>query len=382
MMLPVSRRIIHLAPGDFWLILNLLGRDRVLDGPGIGVFERRFAGFIGTRNAVAAATGRLGLSLLLDAYNLPEGGEIILPAYEDLSVPKVISDAGLKPVCVDIDTETNNIDPREIARRLSDRTAAVIVAHLFGNPCDMDAIKRVLKSRNIVLLEDCAHAVGSTIDGRHVGTFGDAAFFSFHTTKPFMTFGGCMVTTDNDEVAEHVRSRTSSLPFPNQQDLIKRIITAYLMHLLTHRFFFPWTLYPILRLCNRLGVNPVSAYNKTLRKSVKIAHTTARYTNLQAMIGLRHLNLVEEHRCRRLANARILDEELAGLVEKPAVSEGFNGYFWLLYTDGREKARHDLFRLGIDTGNDLMRDCSLETGDAGECPQTAEVRKRSLQVPI
>lgn len=378
----VSRRIIHLHGGDCRkIVAQVLGR-RVTEGSGIEEFERVFADFVGTRHAVSVATGRLGLRLVLKSYGFPAGSEVLLPAYEDLSVPRVIADCGLKPVCVDIDPRTHTIAPEAISERLTDKTRAVVAAHLFGIPCDMKGIRQVLAGRDIAVIEDCAHAVGSTIGDRHVGTFGDAAFFSFHTTKPFMTFGGCMVTTDDDHIAQKVRKNVQSLPFPSTVSLLKRIVSAYVMHLITHRRLFSLILYPVLRFLDRFDVDPVSVYNRTIRRSVKIRHTAARFTNLQACVGLKHLEQAIEYRDLRRRYAAIIHRELEGVADSLAYPEGHNGYFYIALTDRLPQVRRSLLRLGVDTGYGLMRNCSGETGEAGCCPHTEEALSRSLQIPI
>ncbi|MDP6526111.1 MAG: DegT/DnrJ/EryC1/StrS aminotransferase family protein [Kiritimatiellia bacterium] len=381
-MMPVSRRIIHLAPGDLRHILQLMRRGEVFDGHCIARFEEEFARYVGTGHAVAAATGRLGLKLLLEAYDLEPGGKVILPAYEDLSVPRVIRDLGLEPLCVDIDPATYNISVSEVEKHLDEHTVAIIATHLFGNPCDISRIADLAAERGIPVIEDCAHAVGTTIDGRHAGTFGDAAFFSFHTTKPFMTFGGCMVTTDDDTVAGRVREGVASLPFPAGLSFQKRFLSAIGMHVLTRRGIFAWALYPWLRLWSLCGADPVRVYNRTIRRGVKIRDVETRYTNLQASIGLRHLAQVDDAlRCRR-RNVAVLDSLLAGKVQCPALHTGSNGYFYIIMAEDAELIRRQLLARGIDTGMNLMRNISLQTENDERCPNTATAIARSIQIPV
>lgn len=381
-MMPVSRRIIHLVAGDRRHIVQLMRRGEVFDGHCVERFEEKFAGYVGIRHAVAAATGRLGLKLLLKAYDLEPGGKVILPAYEDLSVPRVINDLGLRPVCVDVDAASGNISLEDLEKHLDERTVAIIAAHLFGNPCDISRIVALASERDIPVIEDCAHAVGTTIGGRHVGTFGNAAFFSFHTTKPFMTFGGCMVTSDDDTVAGKVREGLASLPFPGGSRFYKRLISAAGMHTLTRRGIFAWALYPWLRLWSICGVDPVSIYNRTIRRGVKIRDVDARYTNLQASIGLRHLEQTDDALRRRRRNVEILDMALKGEIQCLTRHDGSNGYFYIVMTDSAELIRKKLIAAGIDTGMDLMRNCAVETGDAGRCPNTAAAIERSIQIPV
>ena len=381
---PVSRRVIHLSPGDLRRIVGAAARGEALEGPAVAAFERAFAAYVGVKHAVATGSGRLGMRLCLEAWALPAGGEVLLPAYEDRSVPRAAAKAGLVPVCVDVDPATGNLDPEALAARIGPKTVAVVVAHLFGNPADVPAIRAVIDAaaggRRVRLLEDCCHAVGTTVGGRHVGGLGDAGFFSFHATKPMMTFGGCMVTTDDDALAAAVRAGTSTLPFPPLAQLARSVRAAYTMHTLTHRRVFPRALYPWLRLTDALGGDPVTLYSGTLRKGVRLRATEVRYTNLQAAVGLNHLARFDASLARRRENAAILEAALPEGVERPRRAPGTSDYFFVLYSDEPEALRARLLRRGVDAGRDLMRDCSEETGD--DCPQVQHIRARSVQIPI
>ena len=383
---PVSRRVIHLSPGDLRQIVGAAARGAALEGPAVAEFERAFAAYVGVKHAVATGSGRLGMRLCLEAWELPAGGEVLLPAYEDLSVPRAAAKVGLTPVCVDVDPATGNLDPAALAARIGPETVAVVAAHLFGNPADITAIREVIgeaeaaSGRRIRLLEDCCHAVGTTAAGQHVGGLGDAGFFSFHATKPMMTFGGCVVTTNDDALAAAVRAGASALPFPPPAQLARSVRSAYTMHILTHRRVFPRALYPWLRLTDALGGDPVKLYSGTLRKGVRLRATEVRYTNLQAAVGLNHLERFDAALARRRENAAILEAALPTGVERPRRVPGTSDYFFVLYSDDPEALRARLLRRGVDAGRDLMRDCSGETGD--DCPSVKRVRARSVQIPI
>ncbi len=376
---PVSRRIIHLYRGDLRAIAGAALRGQALSGPQIGRYEQAFADYTGAPYAVAAGSGRLGLELVLRAWGLPEGAEVLLPAYEDLSVPRTVAALGLTPVCVDIDPRTQNLDLEAALARVGPDTACVIVAHLFGNPFPVDVLRARLPA-GVRVIEDCCHAVGTTVGGRHVGTLGDAGFFSFHATKPMMTFGGCVVTTADPALAAAVRAGLRELPPPGRRQLLRSVRSAWTMHALTHPRLFPAGLYPWLRAVDAAGVDPVAVYSGTLRRGVKLRATRVRYTGLQAAVGLRHLAQFDRHLARRRENAALLESALPAWVERPERRPGCSDYFFVIYSDAPERLRRALLRRGVDSGVDLMRDCAQELG-AG-CPAVAEVRRRSVQLPI
>lgn len=382
MMFPVCRRIIHLYSGALRDVLRLTMGGKLIDGPHIGEFERAFAERVGVKHAVATATGRLALRLLLEAFERPRGGEVLIPAYEDTSVPETISNLGMTPVCVDIDPETQNISLDSVRERLTERTSAIVVAHIFGNPFDVPALREMVKDRDVIIIEDCAHAVGTTLGDRHVGSFGDAAIFSFHTTKPFMTFGGGMVVTDNDRAGRAVREHLENLPPPSGVKLLRRILSAFVTSVLAGRAGFALLVYPWLRLMNMLNVDFLDVYNRTGRKAIKIKQTATRYTNLQALVGLKNLRRLDEAVSRRREHIKKLDAVTANRVSKPRTAQGSNGYFYTIYCPQRDALRKKLLRVGIDTGKDLMRNCAVPLGQGDRCPSTARVIAESVQIPI
>ncbi len=384
-LLPVSRRTIDLHRGDLLRIAACVLRGQVTEGPAVAAFEQAFADFVDRgqghgREAVAAGSGRLGLELVLRAWGLPPGSEVVLPAYEDLSVPRTVRKLGLVPVCADIDPATGNVSTETVAARLGPRTRAVVVAHLFGQPAPVAALQQLCADRGLRLIEDCCHAVGTTVSGRHVGTFGDAAFFSFHATKPFSTLGGCVVLAADPALARALRAALATLPPPPTAQLRRSVQSAVLLRAATHPATFGLGLWPLLRLAARLEADPVQLYGKTARKGVRLAQTSVRYTNLQATLGLAHLARYDDRLRVRRANAATLEAAL-GAAPRPVRNPGHCDYFFVVYSDQADALQAALFAAGIDTGRDLMRDCAAETGDSHRCPAVAQVRRRSLQVP-
>ena len=170
-------------------------------GPQVAAFENAFAERHGVKHALATTSCTSGLHLILAAMGIGPGDEVILPAFTWVATANVVLYCGATPVFADVDRATNNIDPADIARKLSPRTRAVIVVHLFGLCADMDAIRAVVPA-NVKIIEDAACAAGASYKGTTAGSLGDAAAFSFHPRKSITTGEGGMVTTNDDQLAE------------------------------------------------------------------------------------------------------------------------------------------------------------------------------------
>ncbi len=183
-------------------VLDVLTSNRVNYWTGqVGrEFEKAFAAYTATEYAIAVANGSVALDLVWQALNLPKGSEVIVTSRTFLASVSSIVLAGLKPVFADIDRDTQNISVETIAPCITDNTAAILCVHLAGWPCDMPAINALAKDHELKVVEDCAQAHGAEIDGKPVGSFGDAAAWSFCQDKIMTTGGeGGMVTT-NDQV--------------------------------------------------------------------------------------------------------------------------------------------------------------------------------------
>ena len=168
-----------------------------VDGPHIRAFERAFAARLGVPDARATSWGRMAFFHLLHALQLPPGSEIVLPSLTFWVVPELARVAGLEVVFCDVDPLTFTMDPASLARVITPRTRAVVPTHLWGMPCDMDAINAIARQHGLAVIEDCAHAHGTFWRGRGVGSFGSFGSFSFQQSK-LMTAGegGALIGSD------------------------------------------------------------------------------------------------------------------------------------------------------------------------------------------
>ncbi len=187
MLTAIPRYGTRVIPDTQQTIAALRKDGRVVEGPHLTAFEEAFAQRVEAAHAVTASFGRMAFYYLLRAMEFPPGSEIVLPALTFWVVPEVARVAGLRPVFADVDPRTFTLDPAALERAITPRTRAVVPTHLYGLPCDMEAIMEIARRHGLTVIEDCAHALGATWRGRPVGTIGDAGFFSFQLLKPLNT---------------------------------------------------------------------------------------------------------------------------------------------------------------------------------------------------
>ena len=164
--------------------------------------EKEFKKYLGVKYAISFNSGRSAFLAILNSLELKNDDEILLQAFTCNAVPNPIIWAGLKPVYVDCDEKTFNIDIEDLKRKITQKSKVVIVQHTFGLPAEMDEILEICQKNNLILIEDCAHSLGAEYKGKKVGTFGKAAFFSFSRDKVISSVYGGMVATNDDEFGE------------------------------------------------------------------------------------------------------------------------------------------------------------------------------------
>jgi dTDP-4-amino-4,6-dideoxygalactose transaminase len=168
-------------------------------------FEDDFARYVGCQHAVAVNSGTAALHLALDAIGVQEGDEVLVPTMTFAASAEVVLYFKAKPVLVDCQPDTMNLDPDQIEKAITAKTKAIMPVHIGGQPCDMEQIIEIAQVRNLKVIEDAAHALPTRYRGKMVGTIGDITCFSFYATKTITTGEGGMATTENPEWAERMR---------------------------------------------------------------------------------------------------------------------------------------------------------------------------------
>ncbi len=183
----------------------MLKSGRLTDGPHAQEFERKFAEYNNIKHAVVVSSGSASLDIALRHYKLM-GREVIVPTNTFISTPNGVIFAGGKPIFADMNPDTLGIDVEDVKRKVTDKTAGVIVVHIAGLICpEIYELKEFCKKKGLFLLEDAAHAHGAMMDGQKAGTFGDAGCFSFYPTKVMTSCEGGMIITNDDELAAKAR---------------------------------------------------------------------------------------------------------------------------------------------------------------------------------
>lgn len=291
-----------------------------LGGRKVRAFERDFAARFGTKYAVSVNSATSGLTAALLALALEPGDEVLVTCMSFNATAAAIVAAGLVPVFCDVSEDGFCMDPRELARRWSPRTRAVMVVHLLGNPADMDAVMAFAREKGLRVVEDCAQAPGTAWKGRAVGSIGDLGVFSLQETKNITTGEGGMVTTDDPELAARtrlVRNHGESVPDDSWDD-------ADLAGLVGYNF---------------------------------------RMTELTAALGIAQLKKLDANNAQRHRNAQFLQKSLDGLpgLSVPPLPPGSVCHILaMLYDEGRAgvpraSVVHALRAEGVPVGTGYTR---------------------------
>jgi len=300
-MIPLSKPFIGEAEKN--AVMEVLDSGMLAQGPRAAKLEEKFAGVCGTEFAIATSSGTTALHVALLAHEIGVGDEVITTPFTFMASVNAILYVGAKPVFVDIEEDSFNINPQLIEAAISPSTKAILLVHLYGNPCNLEAITRIAKKHNLVVIEDACQAIGAKFQGKSVGSFGTGCF-SLYATKNIMAGEGGMITTSDENIAKRCR-------------LLRN-------HGMERRYY-----------------HDILGYN-------------FRISDLHAAIGLVQIDRLQAFTDARNANAKFLNENLT-TVKTPVVRSGYD-HVWHQYTV-RVNAKRDrdavivkLNEAGIGTG--------------------------------
>lgn len=311
-------------------------------------FEDEFAAYCDCRFGVATSNGTTSLHLALATLSIGEGDEVLVPTLTNMATFFAVIYQNATPVPVDIDPRTLNIDPGLLEAKLTSRTKAILLVHLFGHPCDMDPILEFARKHKLLVVEDCAEAHGATYKGRKVGGMGDIGCFSFYANKIITTGEGGMVTTNNAQWAERARN-LKGLAFGDR--------------------------------------------NKFMHRDVGFNY---RMTNLQAAIGHAQFGKIEAIISAKRRIAGYYTKRLAKVeeLELPAEMPYARNVYWMYHVllrgraaTRREQVMRQLAESGIETREGFlpynMQEIFIQRGwtRADECPVANDVAHRGFYLP-
>jgi len=298
--IPISKP--YIGEAEKQAVLQVLESGMLVQGPRTGELEEKFTAVCDTKYAIATSSGTAALHVALLAHGIGEGDEVITTPFTFIASVNSIIFTGARPIFVDIEEDTFNINPHLIEAAITPKTKALMPVHIYGNPCNMDVILDIAKRHNLIVIEDAAQAIGANYKGNRVGSFGSGCF-SLYATKNVMSGEGGMITTSDESFVQRCR-------------MIRN-------HGMQRRYYH-----------DVLGHN-------------------FRMTDLHAAIGLAQMARLEEFTAKRRANAEFFNSNIHSVLT-PTVRFGF-GHVWHQYTirvSGRERdaAVKQLNEAGIGTG--------------------------------
>ena len=387
----ITRYGVRKVPGTFYIAMSSYLKGDMLEGPEIQEFEKEMAMYQELPYAVTTSYGRMAFYYMLKAYDFPEGSEIIFPGLTFWVVPAMAKAAGMNPVFVDIKPDTYNIDPSKIEAAITEKTKAIVPTHVYGHVCEMDKILDIADRHDLTVIEDCAHAFGSTYKDKKAGTFGHASFTSLQNLKSINAYGGGVAMTSDKELADKVREMSLAEPLPKKFPLLKKILFSHMETLLLGPKAFFFSGYPILYFYSLTG-----DYNRvTIKTWEKIRplypippNYAKRFTNVQAKLGLKSLSMLDHFNDLARANAKEYDMTLGDIpsMMTPRIIEGASSNYYQYcirssdpFTMSQKAIRRriDIAPLHIDICNTL----DLFSEHYSPCPH-AESMSQTLQLPV
>ncbi len=374
-------------------------------GKAIEKLENKFKNYLGAKYVFSFASGRAGLFAILKSLNLKSNDEIITQAYTTVAVPNAIIWAGAKPVYVDIDEETFNMDPRKLEEKITPQTRAIIIQHTFGMPGKIKEILEIARDKNIFIIEDCAHSLGAEYQGEKTGTFGDAAFFSFGRDKIISSVFGGMVVAKNIKIAEKIEKNYKSLPYPSTKWIFQQLFHPISFAIILPTYYFLKLGQILLFLFQKSGLLS-RAYLKMEKKGKMPENFLKKLSNASAELAIAQFDKLEkfnQHRIkianfysqnlkdkRRHVDVLPSDKSVNSKYKLPFVLENLKHIF--LYYTIQTPRRNEILNLAkkekIILGNWFSgaigpEEVNLEAAGykIGDCPVAEKVGKQSLNLP-
>jgi len=359
----------------------------LVQGPAIVAYERAFARTVGVRHAYSFATARVGFYALLRALGVNPGDEVLLQVPTHIVIPNAIRYAGARPLYVDCRRDTYTIDLEQAERRITSRTRVLLLQHTFGMPADVEAALCLAERHGLEIVEDCVHALGSTYDSRHVGSFGRAAFFSTEETKTISTTMGGMVVTNDARVAASVREFQASCAWPSAPLVARYLVKLAVYHLLTE----PRLHRSARALKRRLtGFDPLPvATTEEEQRGGRPPEYEQRLSNAQAVLGLRQLARLDANVAHRRTVAQSYEARLSQLgLNPPGRTQKADPAFlrYPVWVENRAEAIHRAAPhavLGTWFTSVLEEAFSPAYGEyePGSCPQAEQAAKHLVNLP-
>ena len=356
-------------------------------------FEKQFAGYIGAKHAVMVPSARYGFLLLLRAFGIGADDEVIIPGLTYFAIPAMVPLVDAKPVFADIGLSTHVLDPDAFEKAITEKTKAVVPTHLFGTPCDMEKICAIAKKHNIKVIEDCAQSTGATFNEQRVGSWGDAAYYTFGLTKNITTLSGAMITTNDEAIAASIRKEIEDGGYGSRKKMAKETLTGLAMFVATHPALYWATVHPAVVLGNMFGKDPIherfGEAERTYEEVPAYYKAQGKALAVQAAVGMKQLERIEALNGARQKNGRALDDSLVGIpnLTTPTYPKGAKPIYmsFVVHHPDREGLAKGLRDRGVDTTTGYMNDMSnhdLFPQFRRDCPNATAANRSLLHIPV
>lgn len=378
----IPRRRLPLRYADFRALLQDLGSTRQQARDAVAEFEAEFAAQMATPHAIAVASGRDALCLIVDALELGAGDEVIVPAYTLAELLPLLAARGVKIVPADVDPATFNVTCASVRARIGPRTRAILVLHESGAPCDVVALNALAEAHGIALIEDCAHAAGAAVSvdnvRRPVGGIGRAALFSLEANKALAAFGGGVVATRDAGLAQRIRARVAARPY--RSGAVLRKYGFKLIEELGVRS-------PLYALAARILFAPqrAGAFESFYRRANQRIRVPHAFTGLQARWARLRLRELAARNARLNALWELFAHNLPqGFMAQTRTACGAPAFYNFVarYAGDSGALRQAAQRHGLDLGigGEVMDDCARLLGYA-DCPGAATALREAVLIP-
>ena len=372
---------------DASLALKLLFQPwRWNQGQNVQNLEKEFELMFPSYIALAINSGRSALYLLLKSLGIKAGDEVIIQAFTCVVVPNSILWTGATPIYVDID-DTLNIDVNDLKQKITSKTKAIIVQHTFGIPANMKEIQKLAKEKGILLIEDCAHALGAKYQGKLVGTFGDMAFFSFGRDKIISSVFGGMIISSNTKLLKQIQSEYQKLPAPSSLWIFQQLLHPIIFESFLKPFYNHKVVRGLLSLFQKLKLLSLAVKDEE-KKSIQPSEFPAKMANALATLALNQLKKLDRFNSHRAEIVEIYGQSLK--TEKIKAFESVGEPSWLRYPVYVENAKNIISRmrrysifLGDWYQNVIMpcNDLTAVKYELGSCPKAEEISNHIVNLP-
>jgi perosamine synthetase len=375
----IPRRRAQIYTGELSEITECCARPDAEDPEILSRWEHTVAQYVGTPQAAVVNSGRRGMTLIFKHLGVGPGDEVIVPACTLKDLIPLIQNLGATPVPADIDPATLNVTVEQVARRITPRTKAILVLHAFGLPCPVNRIVELADRHNLPVIEDCAHSLGATLDGRQTGSFGYAGFYSFETCKPVNTWGGGMVVSRDPALSDAIHNQTSG-DVVDYAPLHKKISATRTEHLLLGTGLG----FPMLFCLASPSLK--GAFERLYRRFQGAPPASVRYLAAQAVVGRTKLTLLADRIRRRKQTAETYRRLLRPEIRMPTVAPECEPSWYFLMAAlpcSAAAVRRRILWSGIDAAveDEIADDCAalLKYDD---CPAIRDLFPRLIALPM